>query len=37
MSSSVMINVNGNKAVGECYGIAVGTGTDAEGNLSDNL
>ena len=37
MSTSVIIQVNGDTAKGECYGIAVGTGKDAEGNLVDNM
>ena len=37
MSTSVIININGDKATGECYGIAVGTNIDDEGNLTDNM
>ena len=37
MSTSVLIQVDGDKAKGECYGIAVGTGQDESGNLSDSM
>ena len=34
MSTSVIIKIHGDKAAGECYGIAVGTAADDEGTLS---
>lgn len=37
MCTSCIIQVNGNHAKGECYGIAVGTGEDSDGNLVDNM
>jgi hypothetical protein len=37
MCTSVMVEIRGDKAIGECYGIAVGTGKDADGNLVDNM
>jgi hypothetical protein len=37
MSTSVMIKVNGDQATGECYGIAVGTNKDKNGNLVDSM
>lgn len=37
MCTSVIIRVEGDRAKGECYGIAVGTNEDAEGNLVDNM
>ena len=37
MSTSLIVEVNGDHAVGECYGIAVGTGSDEDGNLVDNM
>jgi len=37
MSTSVIINVDGDQATGECYGIAVGTNKDENGTLVDNM
>ena len=37
MSTSVIIKVDGDTAKGECYGIAVGSHENADGNLEDNM
>ncbi len=37
MSTNVMIKVDGNQATGECYGIAVGTSKDEQGNMVDSM
>ena len=37
MCTSLIVQVKGDKAVGECYGIAVGTSEDAQGNLNDSM
>ena len=37
MSTSVIVQVDGDKATGECYGIAVGTGRDEQGALVDSM
>ena len=37
MSTSVIIQVDGDRATGECYGIAVGTQRNDAGELQDNL
>lgn len=37
LCSGLIVQVDGDKAKGECYGISVGTGKDADGNLRDNM
>jgi len=37
MSTSLIVNVDGDRATGECYGIAVGTNKDANGDMIDNM
>ena len=37
MSTSVIIEVHGDKATGECYGIAVGSNPGDSGELVDNM
>ena len=37
MSTSVIIQVDGDKATGECYGIAVGTHLNENGEKEDNM
>ena len=37
MSTSVIIDVDGDRATGECYGIAVGTQKNESGELVDNV
>ncbi len=37
MSTSIMIDVKGEKATAECYGIAVGTSTSENGALQDSM
>ena len=37
MCTSVLIEVDGNKATGECYGIAVGSQKSDDGTLVDSM
>ena len=37
LSTNVIIQVDGDKATGECYGIAVGSHRDEAGELHDNM